>query len=180
MNLFILDDDLIKNAEYHVDKHVVKMILEAAQLLCSAHWVTQAIGFTPRKVTPAETAVCKDSVTPDFYKLTHPNHPCAIWVRSSLDNFIWTYCYAAELNSEYGFRYGKSHKSMEVINRLSEPTLPKLGLTPFAQAMPDEYKHENAVTAYRRYYAAEKSQLFAWKNRDRPDWLPSEGIQISS
>lgn len=169
MNLFILDNDLDRNAEYHVDRHVVKMILEAAQLLCSAHWVTQNIGFAPRKVTPAETAACK--VTEDFYKLTHPNHPCAIWVRSSLDNFIWTHCYAEALNQEYGYRYGKSHKSMKIINRLPEPALPKLGLTPFAQAMPDQYKQLDAVAAYRAYYKAEKPHLFAWKNRPQPKWI---------
>ena len=64
MNIFVLDNDPFKAAEYQCDKHVVKMVLETAQLLCSAH----------------ETAP---------YKRTHYNHPCAIWTRSSLSNYMW-------------------------------------------------------------------------------------------
>lgn len=175
MNLFILDYDLDTNAEYHVDSHVVKIILEASQLLCGAHWVASTLGRIPRKLTTLEIAECKASITDDFYGFSHPNHPAAIWVRSSLDNFAWTHCYAEALNSEYGYRYGKSHKSMTVINRLPCPNLAPEGLTPFAQCMPDEYKHEDAVIAYRRYYEGEKSHLFNWKFRERPPWLQSQG-----
>lgn len=171
MNLFILDYDLDKLAEYHVDRHVVKMILEAAQLLCSAHWVAQSLGDVPRKLTSEELKLVKATVTPEFYGFTHPNHPCAIWTRSSQDNYDYTACYAYALNDEYGYRYGKSHKSVGVVSSLPSPELSNRGLTPFAQAMPDQYKHKCAVTAYRQYYAAEKSHLFAWKNRSRPEWL---------
>ena len=177
MNLFILDNNHDTNAEYHVDRHVVKMILEASQLLCGAHWVASTLGHMPRKLTSLEIAECKAAITDDFYGFSHPNHPCAIWVRASFDNFAWTHCYAESLNSEYGYRYGKSHKSMTVINRLPVPTLPA-GLTPFAQAMPDQYKHEDAVVAYRRYYAGDKSHLFNWKFRPRPHWLEDQGVPI--
>jgi hypothetical protein len=177
MNLFILDTDLDLNAQYHVDRHVVKMILEASQLLCSAYWITRAIGHTPRKLTPLELAECKRIVTPEFYGLTHYNHPCAVWARTSQDNFDYTFCYAQALNDEYGYRYGKSHKSIQVINNL-DVDLPR-GPTPFAQAMPDQYKHEDAVVAYRAYYAAEKAHIFAWKNRPRPYWLESPSTNPS-
>lgn len=170
MNLFILDNDLDKCAEYHVDRHVVKMILEAAQLLCQAHWVSQTLGHVPRKLTPVELAECKRAATTEFYGLTHYNHPCAVWTRSSSDNFEWAFCYAQALNSEYGYRYGKSHASAAVINKLPYPTLPS-GLTPFAQAMPDQYKDNDPVKAYRAYYKAEKSHLFAWKHRPCPHWI---------
>ena len=179
MNLFILDYDLDLSAQYHVDRHVVKMILEASQLLCSAHWATSTLGFAPRKLTSLELAQCKSAVTDEFYGFTHPNHPCAIWTRSSADNFAWTYCYAEALNQEYNYRYGKSHKSMTVISKLPVPNMPS-GLTPFAQAMPDQYKHKDAVTAYRNYYAADKSHLFNWKHRPRPYWLEDQRVPVST
>lgn len=170
MNLFILDNDLDRSAEFHVNSHVVKIILEAAQLLCAAHWVSETIGFAPRKLTSSELDLCRSAVTDEFYGFSHPNHPCAIWVRSSLDNFEWTHCYAHALDSEKIYRYGTSHKSIEVINRIPIPQFSRVGLTPFAQAMPEQYKNEDAVTAYRNYYNGEKQHLFDWKYRERPYW----------
>ena len=100
------------------------------------------------------------------------NHPCTIWVRQSLDNYEWLYCLSLALNDEYGYRYGKSHKSVdEVILKLPDIDLPRKGLTPFAQAMPDEYKNEDAITAYRKYYMEDKYNLFSWKHREVPEWL---------
>jgi hypothetical protein len=175
MNLFILDNDLDKCAEYHVDSHVTKMQLEVAQLMCSAVWITHHFGFTPlainadqRKFLNANKA---DGVTP--YLPTHYNHPCAIWVRSSLDNFEWAFCYAQALNSEQHYRTGGTHKSYDVITTLPSPKIPRLGITPFAQAMPDEYKSDDAVQAYRDYYIFEKNHLAKWKHRGQPEWWPS-------
>lgn len=170
MNIFILDNDLDRSAEYHIDKHVVKMILEAAQLLCTVYHITGTLGQTPRKITSEELVACKDALDPDFYGLTHYNHPCAIWARSSLANYEYLFCYAEALNSEYNYRYGKTHKSMGVINRLPDLAL-KGDLTPFAQAMPDIYKHADAVTAYREYYKGEKSAIASWKFREKPEWM---------
>lgn len=171
MNIFILDTDITRCAEYHVDKHVVKMPLEAAQLLCSVYWIDFACGYVPQKITPEQHLACKMAHTEDYYKLSHYNHPCAVWARTSLDNFEWLHCYAHALNDEYGYRYGgKSHKSLEVVNRLPTPNLPRIGLTPFVQAMPDDYKSDNAVDAYRAYYIGDKSHLAAWKHRGKPDW----------
>lgn len=169
MNIFILDYDIDKCAEYHVDKHIVKMPLEAAQLLCSAYWISLH-NFIPRNITPDERKAVQAIQTDEFYKLTHYNHPCAVWARSSLDNFEWLHCYANALNDEYGYRYGKSHKSLTVVNRLPAPNIPRRGLLPFAQAMPDEYKTHDAVEAYRAYYRADKAHLASWKHRDNPIW----------
>ena len=175
MNLFYLDEDIDKCAEYHVDKHIVKMQLEAAQLITTALWVDHALGYVPRALDKEERRVIDDEkVTlknldmrdraispylPSFY-----NHPCSIWVRTSLDNFEWTYAYVSALNSEYGYRYGgKSHKSAEVINQLQEPkNLPRLGLTPHAQAMPDELKRQDAILAYRDFYMLDKAMFASW------------------
>ena len=155
MNIFILDKDVKKCAEYHVDKHVVKMILETAQLLCGVHHMIP-------------------QVTPDVpYKLSHKNHPCAIWTRKSLSNYIYLCELGLELCKEYTYRYGKRHKSEQVIMWciVNRPNIPDLGLTEFAVAMPDEYKVGDAVESYRNYYRGAKSGFASWKMRDVPEWF---------
>lgn len=183
MNLFILDSNLDTNAEYHVDKHVTKMQLEAAQMLCTVSWVDLVLGYIPRKLDSTELATLKKEVSPfralsqeerPFpYLPTHPNHPSSIWVRTSLDNYYWTCVYAHSLNSEQYFRFGTSHKSMEVINKLPLPThLKELGLTPFALAMPDQYADSsNPIQSYRNYYSGEKVGLAKWTGRGVPNWF---------
>ena len=119
------------------------MILESAQLLCTAHWINKYAGFIPRKLESKEWEKVREQKTNeprDFpYLPTMHNHPCSIWVRSSLDNYEWLYRLTDELNKEYGYRYGgKSHKSMhEVVSNLPVLDIPRRGLTPFALAMPD-------------------------------------------
>ena len=100
------------------------------------------------------------------------NHPCTIWARASLDNYEWLYCYSLALNDEYRYRYGKEHKSVyEVILKLPDPLhLPRTGLTPFAQAMPDELKGEDGVEAYRKFYHKDKATFASWKYREKPPW----------
>lgn len=174
MNIFILDYDIDKCAEYHCDKHIVKMPLEAAQMLCTTAWIDRVLGFIPRKLDKHEreelrlaTESCRGlSIEQRVigYLPTMVNHPCTIWARSSLENFFWLYNYAHALNNEYEYRYGKSHKSLEVVGKL--PYLVSLQgneLTPFAQAMPDQYKMDDAVQAYRRYYVEEKRHIANWK-----------------
>ena len=154
MNIFILDYNIEKCAQYHCDKHVVKMILESAQLLSSA---------------------VRMSGIDAGYKLTHKNHPCAIWTRESLSNFIWLHNLFTALHSEWKYRYNhsesKKHKSFDIVYSLPYPNIEDKGLTPFALAMPDKYKDKDAVTAYRNYYKGEKQHIFSWKNRDKPYWV---------
>lgn len=157
MNIFYLSSDLKKCAQYHCDKHVVKMILEYAQLLSTA---------------------CRESGLDMGYKTTHKNHPCAIWARSSEDNFIWLADLAWELNKEWQYRYehpaSKNHKSWDVISTLELPSLPKLGLTEFPQCMPDEFKVlNNPIAAYRNYYQGSKAEIATWKKRNKPWWFHS-------
>ena len=99
MNIFYLHPDPTKAASYHYNRHVVKMPLEAAQMLCTAHHV---IG---------EEKEYDTSYVP--YKKAHVNHPTTIWVRSSLDNYNWTYKYMMALGEEYTNRYGKNHLTIE-------------------------------------------------------------------
>ena len=135
MNIFILDENIEKCAQYHCDKHIIKMILESAQLLCTAHWINKYAGYIPRKITSEEwekVRVQKTNDPRDFpYLPTMYNHPCSIWVRESLDNYEWLYKLADELNKEYGYRYGgKSHKSMhdDVIAQLPDLDIPRIDL----------------------------------------------------
>ena len=176
MNIFILDNDIDKCAEYHLDKHIVKMPLESAQMLCTTHWIQKYLGYVPRKINAEERAIIKEAKKteprPFPYLPTMENHPCTIWVRESLDNYEWLYCLALALNDEYGYRYGKSHKSVDqVILKLPDIDLPRKGLTPFAQAMPDEYKNEDAIKAYRKYYYEDKNHIWNWKYRETPEWI---------
>lgn len=154
MNIFVLDSDPHKAAEYHCDKHVVKMILESAQLLSSAHHL-----------------LCSD--IGGIYKLTHRNHPCAIWTRESSYNYEWLLELSFGLVSEYRQRYGnKEHKTETVLNTLRQLPygIPDIGLTPFVQAMSENYQNEDAVSAYRSYYLSEKSNIAKWKHGNIPDW----------
>lgn len=154
MNIFFLDMDVKKCAEHHCDKHVVKMILETAQLLCGAHHMTD-------KVT--------DQVP---YKLSHKNHPCSIWVRESLTNYLYLCELGLELCKEYTHRYGKRHKSQEVIEWCvtNKVQICDKGLTEPPKAMPDEYKVKDVVESYRNYYIGAKSGFATWKNREIPSW----------
>jgi len=184
MNLFYLDENLDACAEAHVDKHIVKMPLEAAQLLCTAIWVDSVIGFVPRALNKEETRELNSlksnikslpmeerPLTP--YLPMMYNHPCTIWTRSSLDNFEWVHCYANALNDEYYYRYGRQHKSVvEVINRLPEPkNMPRLGMTEFLLAMPDELKMEgDPIQSYRDYYHLDKATFAKWSHRPKSHW----------
>jgi hypothetical protein len=157
MNIFFLDYDVIKCARYHCDKHCVKQLLEAAQLLCGAHHVTNSGLDIP-------------------YKLSHKNHPCSIWVRESLSNYLYLCDLGLELCKEYTYRYGKRHKSQDVIewcltNKLN---IHDKGFTEPPKAMPDEYKVKDVIESYRNYYNGAKKDFAKWKNRDIPSWFCEE------
>lgn len=152
MNIFVLSADPIQAARDQCNKHVVKMVLESAQLLVTAF---------PKGVTP--------------YKHTHFNHPCAVWMRSSLSNYGWLLAHACELCNEYTRRYGKVHKSEAVIMSLDVPDLPDVGLTPFARAIKEPWKsqslHMPIVEAYRYYYHGDKARFAKWAPRaSAPSW----------
>jgi hypothetical protein len=153
MNLFLLDYDLDKNAQYHCDKHF-KQILESAQLLCSAFWM-QGIEAP--------------------YKLSHAQHPISKFTRRTRQNFEFVIDYARALAKEHNFRYGKWHKSLLTVD-WAEKNLHRLsfdleGRTEFELCMPDQYKTSCPIQSYRNYYIGEKSHLFCWTNRPSPAWI---------
>ncbi len=137
MNIFILDADPAVAATMLCDQHVGKMLLEACQLLCNCH----------------------DEAP---YKRTHYNHPCSVWARHDLHNYLWLRKHALALADEYLHRFDKDHASRKVVVWAAQHlplNVPSAGITPFAQAMPDQHRGPDAVAAYRRYYAAEKRVL---------------------
>lgn len=165
MNIFYLDENPAIAATYHCDKHVVKMILESAQLLCTALNVTSGKQITP-------------------YKTTHVNHPCAIWVRESLSNWNYVFQLMLELEKEWQLRYKhvKRHKSVSTLLESSDNCfhfvdMAKLLLAdkPFtspALAMPDHCKISSDPTeCYRYYYRTEKKDLLNYTGREMPFWL---------
>lgn len=183
MNIFYLDEDIDKNAEYHVDSHVVKMPTEAAQMLTTTIWVDKHLGFVPRALNSEELAHIKnltklepsiDLRTFTRFLPTHINHPCTIWARSSLDNFEWLFLYASALNSEWQFRWRhgeRNHKSFDACINLPDPiNLEPLGLTERPQCMPDECKDDNVINAYRMFYMIDKAPFAVWKRRFKPPW----------
>jgi hypothetical protein len=163
MNIFFLSLDPREAARMHCDKHVVKMIIESAQMLYCAHWAL------------------KSPLPSNAYKQAHTNHPCCIWVRESLDNYLWLCELAKELCNEYRFRYGeaKIHKTEAHIDWLiaNHPVgILNDGFTVPAQAMPDEYKDEDVIVAYRRFYIESKVKIrniVTYKVRSVPDFLIS-------
>ena len=154
MNIFATDTDPWAAAISLGDRHVSKMILEAAQMMCSAF--------------PAGDAP---------YKRTHYYHPCSVWARERFANYEWLYHHGKSLSDEFSFRFeGRTHKSGEIIewcwNHATRSLFASDGhMTPFAQAMPDEFRGPDPVEAYRRYYRIAKSHLHTYTRRNAPQWL---------
>ena len=166
MNLFILSLIHAEIAEYMMDKHISKILLEAVQMLCSAR----------RVLEPDDT-----QGNAQLYKLAHKNHPVTIWCRASKANFLWVLDLVDHMHTEWKYRYGhpekKMHKSYLVALYLrehmpSDDKFVEIGLTPFALAMPDKYKTDDPVVSYRNYYMSEEKQKIAtWKKkRGKPEW----------
>jgi hypothetical protein len=141
MNIFYLHKNPEEAAKLQYNKHVVKMILESAQMLCTAHHCIMG----------------DDADVP--YKAAHRNHPSTKWARQSGENYTWLYRHMIELGKEYERRYGKKHLS---IIKCEDPLsiLPggilETGLTDMPQCMPDEYKDKCSIQAYWNYYIGEK------------------------
>lgn len=174
MNIFFLDLDPQIAAQYHCDKHVIKMILECAQLLYCAHWV----------LTP-------DTLPDDAYRMTHKNHPCSIWTRESTTNYLWVCQLGLALCKEYKFRYGehKEHKTQKHLEwliknipfgRQSRFDSDSLSLTPIKLAMPDEFKTDDPVESYRKFYIGSKVDrgFVTYTRRERPPFLLPRKIRL--
>lgn len=156
MNIFFLDQDPEKAARYQCNKHIVKMVLESAQLLSTAHHETNS------------------KYAPLLYKATHKNHPCSVWTRSSQANYNWLYRHFLFLSDEYFRRYDKVHKTARLYSDLlgHTPDIPDVGFTEPALAMYDECKCECPVESYRRYYRVKKREIdMRWPENQVPDFM---------
>ena len=172
MNIFVTDNDPIVAAQSLVDQHTGKMLLESCQLLCNAY--DEPVGAVRAlwlKMLPIERA--KLDLLP--YKRTHYHNRFSVWARASIANWLWLWQHALALAKEHRYRFDKRHGSETALEWIGPrfPKLPAIGLTPFA--MPEGYQNDDAVSAYRRYYLAEKMHLrgkpSTWTRRDRPVWL---------
>ena len=181
MNIFILDEDPEVAASYHCDKHVCKMILESGQMLCSAHWIgwleylkKDLSEFKRQKDAKAFLIQEVPTVFQPPWSLTHANHPCSVWTRDSLENYIWHSNLGIALCKEYEKRYDRIHKSMRVHKWLKNnhpPIIESKGLRPFAICMKEQYRiSDNPVDCYREYYLKDKVRFAKWKKGNIPEW----------
>lgn len=186
MNIFYLSSNPKEAAVFHVDKHVVKMILESAQLLCTAHRIldgtltTRSIITKTGKPRNKKHYALQDSNLDNLlYSATHINHPCAIWCRANINNYMWLYDLFVCLCDEYTFRYGKKHKT-DLLLRTALANAPisisQSDFTSPAQAMPKQYKHTDPVVAYRQYYIGAKHKFAKWTSRSTPNWFVTPEI----
>jgi hypothetical protein len=192
MNLFYLDEDHDLNAQFHVDKHVSKMVLEVAEMICMAHWVSESVGYVPRALSKEEYAEVleyrapykadapEDRPIPYIGQNSHLNHPSTIWVRSSSENYDWAINYMAALETERRIRNPRGvavHKSYALTIGLGPVNIKNVGFTKFALAMkamqakyPQYYNEDDPISSYRYFYMLDKATFATWKVRGKPYW----------
>ena len=176
MNIFYLDENPEIAAQYHCDSHVVKMILESAQLLSTAHRVLDGELYYEKSKNDRNL---KRWLLPDYrnkilYKAGFFNHPCGVWVRETSSNYGWLYSLFAFLCDEYTYRYNRIHdtdKKLRTDLAFQPVNIIKEEMTKPALAMPDYCKMNDPVSSYREYYKKEKTKLFSWKIRGEPYWI---------
>ena len=160
MNIFFIDKCPVMSAIQLCDKHVVKMVLETAQMCSTAmHYWDQA------------------KYMDHVYKSAYVNHPMTVWVRDNIHNFAWAVIHGLAIGREYKYRYGKDHKSTAILENISQYMFHDnfdedytLHTEP-PQCMPDMYKRLDYVEAYRAYYIDAKSHILTWTKRKRPEWV---------
>ena len=180
MNLFILDKDPVKAAQLQCDKHVVKMIVESAQMLSTAHRMLD--GKETRRPSKSGKTMVKYWVLPDaredtFYKAVHMYHPCTIWTMQSNNNYNWHYIHFVALCDEYKYRYGKTHAT-DTLLRDDLAKLPKnipvgyLTQQPLAMKSNPECMFEDVVKSYRAFYQTKQDRFkMVWTGRETPEWF---------
>ena len=181
MNIFYLDKHYRTCAKQHVDKHVVKMIVEYAQLLSTAHRVLDGEEYEGRTANNRRIRrfkMANSNIENTLYKASHINHPSAIWVRKSSQHYWWLYLLFRELCMEYTHRYGKIHSTeskLGEILQIKPKNIKDNGFVEPPQAMPDYCKVPgDSIKAYQMYYVNEKIGFAKWTKRDIPSWFVAE------
>jgi hypothetical protein len=176
MNTFYLHKDPVIAAEMHCDKHAVKMPVESAQMLSTVHRYLdgkQTFRLSAKGKNMKHWQLADENKENKLYKVAHLNHPSTIWTRQSSENYLWHYELFKALLGEYTYRYGKVHKSAQLLDMLSilPKNIPEGEFTQPPQCMPDQYKCDDSVQAYRNYYMGEKAGFAKWKSREVPTWF---------
>ena len=180
MNLFILDKDPVKAAQLQCDKHVVKMIVESAQMLSTAHRMLD--GHETRRPSKSGKTMSKywelfDEREHVLYKAVHMHHPCTVWTMKTNDNYKWHYEHFVALCDEYQYRYGKVHGTDKLLRDVLAATprnIPIGYLTkqPLAMKSNPECMFEDVVKSYRAFYQTKQSRFkMAWTCRPIPEWF---------
>ena len=187
MNLFVLSKDPVEAAQAHGDKHVVKMVLEAVQMLYSAHWTAEHSCLLEERYSVRLAALQRTLSVPDsmllapekisggHYRPVHLHHPCTIWIRYCIGNYMWAVDLALALATEYEFRYGKIHscKAHAVWLKLNPPCLRQLPRMGFAVAMDPKFRVKGVVESYIKFYQESKRErgLTTYTRRELPWFL---------
>ena len=181
MNIFYLHEDPIQNAKWHIDKHIVKMPIEYAQLMSTAHRLLDGEMYLGKTAIGRNIKRWRlhDEREDILYKASHINHPSAIWVRESIENYFQMYKLYMAVLAEFTNRYGKIHGSSKPSIALIRPpkNIPMVKGTQLPQCMPEICKvKNNPILAYRNYYIVEKNSFASWKNREIPEWFQTKDI----
>lgn len=190
MNIFVLSENPREAAQMMCDKHIPKMIVEAAQMLSTAHRMLD--GHVEKRPSKSGKRMVNYYVHSDsyleevLYKAVHHYHPCTVWTMESKANYIWHYNHFVALCDEFEYRFGKRHMTTNKLAKVLENTpdkIPDIGLTPFAQAMshyPDCIVKNDPVQAYRNYYHMAKPFAKWVKGREAPSWWEGfKGLQMA-
>ena len=182
MNIFLLDENLELCAQYHCDKHVVKMIIEYAQLLSTSHRILDSSNkyseLSKNNRIVERFALDDESLNFSLYKASHVMHPCGVWIRECAGNYNYLYKLFVYLHEEFVYRYSKIHSTFAKLGEILK-TLPQkidqnieVNYSSIPLCMPDEYKTDSYVQSYRNFYIYGKSKAFnvTWKNREIPKW----------
>lgn len=185
MNIFILSEDPIEAAQLQCDKHVVKMIVESAQMLSTVHRMLDGkMERRPSKKGSMLQYFKLDDEREDvLYKACHYNHPSTVWTRESCCNYTWHYNHFIALCDEYTYRYGKIHstdsKLRKVLKALPNNIARTRVRTPYKLAMSsnpecivNDLGGTNAVESYRNFYQTKKERFkMIWTKRNVPEWF---------
>jgi len=183
MNIFYVDTDPRKAAISLVDSHVVKMILESAQMLSTAHRLIdgkEVVNYRPSKRNPSKMrktthwALDSLSMENNLYKATHVNHPSSVWVRQSISHYYWLYNHFDELLKEYTFRFDDKHNTGKLADylQIAPNYIPVRTFRAPPEAMDPTYIFSlSTMENYRHYYRVGKAHLHKYTKRQPPDWL---------
>jgi len=180
MNIFILDLDPVIAAQMQCDKHVVKMLLESAQMLSTAHRIIDGNGVRGLSKSGKRSVLKWSHPTLDevLYSAVHQNHPCTQWTMISKSNYQWHYAHFVALCDEYSYRYGKVHKTdgkLRDVLKFNPKNIPDLDLTEFPLAMGDNPECkiiEDPVKSYRKFYQTKQKRFkMLWTRRKVPSWF---------